>query len=137
MTTQRHDVEYRWIMGSDSTDLEWSQIQFLIESHGWPILNRQVSRVLVAIHRGTIIGLSTVQLMPSVGPLIVDKSFRGMNVAEELADQTLDFLRDANARGWIVIAESKHSENLCEDRGMERLESPVFISKGGVKSADF
>jgi hypothetical protein len=41
----------------------------------------------------------------------------------------VEFLTDAKARGWIVIADSPEAKKLCEDRGMTRVKSPVYIAK--------
>jgi predicted GNAT family N-acyltransferase len=123
------DVTFKWINGWEADDSVWEKIQTMISAHGWPILNRSTARVLAAFS-GSLIAISTVQLMPMVGPLIVEKAYRGTGIAEELADQTQKFLREADARGWVVVADSAHSEKLCRERGMEQLASPMYITRG-------
>ena len=125
------EVTYRWVEGREATDHEWDTIDTMLKAMGWMSLNRLTSRILVAEDGERIVGFSCVQFFPGVGPLYVRPKVRGSGVAEELADRTMAFLVDAQARGWIVVADSPHTVKLCEDRGMKPIEAPVYVTPGG------
>ncbi len=94
-------------------------------------LNRATSRVRVAEDtEGNLKGFFVLQLTPQAGPLWVAPSERSTGLADELADDMLEFLVDAHARGWLVVADSPHVPPLCEARGMRRVESPVYVAGG-------
>jgi hypothetical protein len=128
------DVNYRWVDGPTATESDWSKIEDILASRGWMSLNRNTSRVLIA-ERDGVMAFHVFQLVPFCGPLFVPPSMRGTGVAEELADKMLGFLTDIQARGWLVTAESQHAAKLCEERGMERVQSPVYVmvNPGGVE----
>jgi hypothetical protein len=128
-------LTYRWIEVREATDEEWQQVDAILARMGWMSLNRSTSRILVAETDGRIEGFSCVQLFPGVGPLYVRPKVRGSGVAEELADRTINFLVEVQARGWIVVADSPFTEKLCQERNMERIESPVYVT-GGAPSED-
>lgn len=131
------DVRFEWVDGPDmpnahrpATDAEWNKIDDLLAAQGWMSLNRVLTRVLVGWDAdGNIVALSTVQMLPNVGPIWVDKSLRGAGVADVIVDETLKFLLEAKARGWIVIADSPHTAKVAEAKGMTKLESPVYVAK--------
>ena len=122
-------VTTRWVDGLAATDDEWKVIDHLLESRGWMSLNRMTSRVLLAERGEVIVGFSVVQLFPGVGPLYVRPASRGTDVAASLADMTMAWLQEIKARGWMVVADSPFTVKLCEARGMERLESPVYVTR--------
>jgi hypothetical protein len=135
------NVSYRWIGGVDSehgpaaTAEEWDRIEGILNIRGWMSLNRPTSRVLMAEDaEGNLLGFHVFQFLPYCGPLFIIPSRRATGIAEELSDKMVDFLAENNARGWVVVATSKHSENLCKSRGMSKIESPVYVMSdpGGV-----
>src|SRR5882724_4827958 len=123
------DITFRWIDGPSATDAEWQQIDDYLVSKGWMSLSKELSRVRIAEKGGRIIGFSALQMMPYCGPLFVEKSARGTGVAEQLADDTIQFLVDLNARGWIVVANRPHVPPLCEKYGMHRVTQPVYTTE--------
>ena len=128
-------VSYRWIDGSTCTDIDWARMDKVLESQGWAPLNRGCSRIELAEQDGEIIGLSVQQLMPFCGPFFVAKSHRGNGVSERLAADTIQTLRDVDARGWFVVASNPHVPRLCEKHGMQKVNYPVYITVGsGVEA---
>jgi len=125
---------YRWVDGPTATNEEWDKIEGILASRGWMSLNRATSRVLVAELDGKL-AFHVFQLVPYCGPLFVPPSMRGTGVAEELANRMVDFLAEINVRGWIVVADSPHASKLCEERGMDKVNSPVYVmvNPGGVE----
>jgi len=121
---------YRWINGPEATDSEWDRIENILVARGWASLNRLASRILVAEDsEGQLLGFLVAQYMIHTEPLWVLPSKRASGIAEELADQMLEYMIEINARGWIVVADNPASANLCEARGMTRIESPVYVAK--------
>jgi len=126
-------IEYHWINGWDaSTDL-WNQIDEIIAAQGWMSLNPNTTIIRLAIDNEKVIGFMVLQALPHVGPAFVDEAYRGQNVAETLADDMVKYFQAVGGRGFVVIADSAHSEKMCKDRGMRKLQSPVFITpiRGG------
>jgi len=117
---------YRWL--ESPTQEEWLAIDSLLEKYNWMSLAPDFSKVLVAEVNGKIVGISCVQAMPFVGPLLVLPRWRGTGIAEKLADDTIESLRSMNARGWLVVADSPHVPKLCRKHGMRQIDSPVFVS---------
>lgn len=130
------DVKYRWIDGPMASQEEWDRIESILSARGWMSLNRLSSRILVAERDDKLIGFHIFQLIPSAGPLWVIPSERGFGVAEKLADDMLDFFAETATRGWMVVAENPSAARLCADRGMHKIESPVFTTEvlGGGSS---
>jgi len=124
-----NEVTYRWIDGPSATDTEWAYINNELAKRGWMALHPDLSRVLVAEIGGAIVGFSALQMTPYCGPLFVEKFMRGSGVAERLADDTIQFLVDINARGWIIVANSPHIPPLCEKYGMQKLQQPVYTTE--------
>jgi GNAT superfamily N-acetyltransferase len=125
-----NEINYRWIHGPQASQEDWEKIELLLASRGWISLNRPTSSILIAEDDDGIAGFHIFQFLPYAGPLFVRPSARGKGVAEKLADDMLEALAQAQARGFIVIADSPHSAKLCRDRGMNELKSPVFVMGG-------
>ena len=121
------EVTYRWIEGPTCTDREWAAVDLILESQGWMPLNRSTSRVYLMEQGDQIVGISCLQFMPFAGPLWVYKKFRGNEMTDKLADDTIGWLA-ANTRGWFVVADSPHVPKLCERHGMHRVTAPVYIT---------
>jgi hypothetical protein len=124
------EVRYRWIDGIACEESDWEMIESILEVRGYWSLNRVTSRILLAEDDEGIVGIHCFQLLPYTGPLWLRPSARGKGVAEKLADDMLDFLKEAQVRGFLVIADSPHSAKLCRERGMTELKSPVFVMGG-------
>lgn len=121
-------ITRRWLDGVNATDEEWSKIDEILATRGWPSLNRPTSRIRLAEEDGKILSFLVVQLFPQVGPAWAAPSVRGTGIAAELADDMVQYLMDAQCRGWMVVADNPHAEKLARDRGMTRLESPVYVT---------
>jgi len=130
------DVTYEWVDGPDSggphpaTREEWARVCDVVAERGWMALNRTYTRVLLARRGEDIVGFHVMQLVPHTEPLYVAPTERGTGIAEEMADRMVEFLKGANVRGWITIADSPHAKALCEERGMTRIKSPVYQALG-------
>jgi GNAT superfamily N-acetyltransferase len=117
----RAEVTYRW--------LEMPELMLIdptIEAMGWCKLNELTSRVIVAEADGKIIAFEVFQFFPMVGPIHIEKEYRGKGIAEELSNRMLAFLRECDCRGFEVSAESAFVERICEANGMELVKSPVY-----------
>jgi hypothetical protein len=129
------DIKFEWIDGPDSrgprpaTHEEWDAIDEVCAARGWMSLNRTLTRVLVATRDGKIVGFHVMQLVPHTEPLYVYVAERGTDLAARLADQMVEFMLSVKARGWLVIADSPHAKKMCEERGMMKVKSPVYVAK--------
>lgn len=126
------DVKFTWIDGPSCTDDQWDAFDMLLATRGWTSLNRQTTRVLMAHDpkTGEILGFNVLQLFPYVGPLYVKPSARGTGVAEDLVDKMMLFLAEVQAKGFLVIAQSPHTEAMCKKLGMQQAEAPVYMMGG-------
>jgi hypothetical protein len=123
------EVKYRWIDGRDASEEDWEKIESILIARGWMSLNRPTTRILVAEEEGKLLGFTTLQLVPHAEPLWVAPSQRATGLAEDLADKMLEFLIEVKVRGWMVVADSPFAEKICKERGMLRVESPVYVAK--------
>jgi hypothetical protein len=126
------EVVFLWLDGPDSdgaapaTQKEWDAIDTICVNRGWMSLSRAFTRVLVAKREDEIIAFIVLQAIPHVEPLYVAATERGTGLAEELSDRMVKYLTDVKARGWLCVADSPFAEQLCKDRGMKKLKSPVY-----------
>ena len=116
-------VKYKWLQGPDLEQLEPILARF-----GWASLNPNTSRAIAAFEDDRLVGFLPLQLFPHCEPLYVDPGFRGTGVAERLADIMYAFMVEIKARGFICVADSPHAERICIERGMHKVESPVYIA---------
>lgn len=126
-------VVYRWLDGPEmdtpwrATEEEWSRIDEMLATQGWMSLSRTTTRLRIAEGpSGQIAGFLACDLLPHVGSAYVVPSQRGTGVAQRLADDMVKFMRESECRGWIVVADSPHSEKIAQAYGMTRVESPVY-----------
>jgi hypothetical protein len=122
-------IQKRWIDGVTVTDEEWDRIEAILAARGWASLNRELSRIRVAEEDGQLVAFFVLQLYPHAEPMFIIPSKRGTGLAEELADDMLAYLVEVKARGWMVIASNPAIEKLAEERGMVRLEFPVYMTR--------
>lgn len=120
-------ITTRWINLWEATKEEITQIDFLVDSQGWVKLNLNTTRVLVAEVSGRITDFSIVQLMPYVGPLYVSPEHRGSAITQQLADETVSFLQSVDTRGWLVMAQSRFVEKMCEERKWPKITHPMYM----------
>jgi len=123
------DITYRWIDGPNASQKDWDKIESILAARGWSSLNRPTSRILVAEADGELAGFHVFQLYPHAEPQWVRPRYRGTEISATLADKMLEFLMDVKVRGFMVIADSEFAVALCEQRGMTKLESPVYIAQ--------
>ncbi len=119
-------MEFKWIYGEEML----AMLQPVIEHQGWTPLNPYTARALVAMEEGILCGFSVIQLFPHAEPMWVETDLRGSGLAEELATRMKKYLDDTQTRGYMVIADSPFAVKLCEERGMKRLTSPVYMMGG-------
>lgn len=128
-------ITYRWVNGIDASQAEWDRIESLLAVRGWMSLNRATSRIRIAqSHSGELLGFHVFQLIPSAGPLFVTPSARGSGIAEQLADDMVEFFVESSARGWIVVADNPAAARLCEARGMTKIASPIYTTETARES---
>src|SRR6266403_3264700 len=122
------EITFRWVDGPEATDEEWQRLDQALAARGYMALNRPTSRLLLAERDGEVRGFIVASVIPHVGPLHVEPSERGTGLATDLADRMFDYLREIEARGWLVIVGNPHVPKLCEARGMHKLEYPVYVA---------
>jgi hypothetical protein len=79
---------------------------------------------------GTLVESLAIQLFPVLGPLTRhDNEKRDAGeTTRTLVDKMSDYLRSSETRGLLCIADSPFTERLCARYGMQRVESPVFVT---------
>jgi hypothetical protein len=119
-------ITYKWLDFDKITELDPYMI-----ARGLPTLNQSTTRVRAAYDGDTLVGFLVLQLFPHCEPLYVDPNYRGNNseIANKLIDDMFSFMGDCSIRGFISIAESPHAEKLCIERGLEKIEYPVYIKR--------
>jgi GNAT superfamily N-acetyltransferase len=116
-------IEYRWMEGKEAC--EW--LNGFLEHKGWTMLNEFTARALCAMENGRVVGFYVLQLFPHAEPLYVDPEYRGTGISDKLADLMHEYLKEARARGYMVIADNPLAAKMCEAHGMKRVTAPVYI----------
>jgi len=119
-------MTYRWLNGDEIV----TDVNPICARRGWALLNvneaQPTCRVLGAFDGEELVGFMAFSLMPMLGSLWVQPDHRDGTVSRELAVQMHQFLQDADARGFIAVADHPVTERICERFGMARIESPVY-----------
>jgi Acetyltransferase (GNAT) domain len=119
---------YRWIDGPFATPEDRERIDMIVAARGWMSFNWDMTRVrVVEDEAGKLLGFYALQMVPHAEPIFLAPATRGTGLADELADDMLEFLTDVHARGWMIVADSPHVGHMCEERGMKKLGSPVYV----------
>ena len=116
------DITYRMLTGDELSILDPT-----MRRRGWSPLNFPTSCAWCAFDGDRIVGFIVLQLFPHPEPIHVEPDYRATGIAETLADKMLAFMREIHIRGFMVVADSDFAAKLCEDRGMERIQAPVYI----------
>ena len=115
---------FRWLEPG-----EFDGVSEVIAERGWVPLD-PLSRVLVAEDGDELVGFIVLRLVCHTEPLFVSEGYRGTGVAEELSERMAVFMRAAQVATWVAVADSPFAEKLCEQNGMKRVESPVYVAMG-------
>lgn len=97
-------------------------------------------RVLGAWEDGRLIQSFTIQLFPVLGPMLKHDNLHRDNgeVSRTLANKMQEMLDEANARGYMVVADNPVTGRLCERHGMTRVVSPVYVAAAkGIECNDY
>jgi len=124
------EITFRWIDGPSAKPEDIEKIEDVLSARGWMSLNPSTSRILVAERAGELKGFIVLQLIPHTEPLWVAPSMRSSGIAETLADKMAEFMAEVHARGYMVVAEHPSAAKLCEERGMKRVDAPVYVKVG-------
>jgi hypothetical protein len=98
---------------------------------GFPMLNVDASHVAGAFDdSGALVDTLTLQLFPVLGPMLrLDNEKRDAGeTSRALVDFMAAFMRQHETRGLLCIADSPFTERLCARYGMQKVESPVFVT---------
>lgn len=115
------EIEYRWLDGD-----QIAQIEPVLLSMNAMSVNREQSRVIAAYDKERLIGFFVMQLIPHMEPLYVDPDYQERRIAINLVARMVDFMKECNARGAMLVAESPGVEKLAEYFGMERIQYPMY-----------
>jgi hypothetical protein len=99
----------------------------VLESNGWAGLNPHSCLVDAVFDGDSLVGFFVLQTYPILGPMWVDPKLRGDGIPLAMTATMRSMLDEIKARGWLVIADSPHTEILCKLFGMRRVESPVYM----------
>ena len=114
-------IDYRWLEPE-----EMGLIEPVLEKMNAISINREQSRVVGAFDGERLIGFFVMQLVPHLEPLYVDPDYRNGTVALNLVMEMVQFMKDCNARGAILVAEHPGVEKIAEHFGMERITHPLY-----------
>ena len=118
-------IAYRWIGGADLKELEPTIIQM-----GWTPLDPAISSAIVALDGDRIVGFAVFRMVPTCGPMFVEKDYRGQGLPDELSGRLFQFLAENNCRGFMVVPESQFTERICKQYGMQQLDNPLYVFTG-------
>ena len=98
---------------------------------GFSMLNVAASHVAGAFDdSGALVDTLTLQLFPVLGPMLrLDNEQRDAGeTSRALVEFMAAFMRQHETRGLLCIADSPFTERLCARYGMQKVESPVFVT---------
>ena len=122
-----YPITYRWIEGPQASEFDWQRITRIFDARGWATLYRELARILVAERGDDLLGFIVLRWLPHTEPLWVRPSERGNVVAQGLADRMKAFLDESEAYGYMAVAEHPVAARMCEERGMTRVNFPVYV----------
>lgn len=107
-----------------------NQVNPVLAIQGHAQLNIAAAKVVGAFDEsGRLVESLTLQLFPILGPMV-----RHDNIARDSGETTRglvsfmeDYLKEANARGFLTIADSPFTQRLCERYRMKKVDSPVYM----------
>ena len=124
----------RWL---ESDEIE-SLVNPVLKLKGYAELNinedQPTCRVLGAfLEDGSLVESFSMQLIPFLGPMLRhDNSIRDSGeTSRQLATVMHDFLKEVDAREFVVIANLPISARLAERFGMQEVTDPVFMTRVG------
>lgn len=126
-------MEYRWLTGPEAVDL----LNPLIakrnaddpEAAPWMLLNSRTTLFCRAALEGDfVIGFLVLQMVPSMGPFLVERFARNGEVSAQLVGDMVQAMGEMEARGVLVVCENVATERMCKSRGMKRIDLPIYVS---------
>ena len=102
-----------------------------LRRHGWCALNPKTTRALCMFDRdmARLAGFSVIQMMPYIGPEFVFPEYRGKGLSEEMHAEMKRFGEEVGIRGFMVVADSAFTQQMCEAEGLKKLEVPVYVAQ--------
>jgi hypothetical protein len=123
-------MTYRWLTNDEIEKL----VNPVLKLRGWSELNvndsQPTCRVLGAfLEDGSLIESFTMQMYPVLGPLVRhDNEMRDAGeTSRGLVAVMDDFLKEVDARDFLVVANEKITERLAQRFGMKKLEVPLYV----------
>lgn len=124
-SAEAQTIEVRSLEGD-----ELSVLEPVLASKGWMQLHHPTSRAVAAFEGEKVVGFLVLQLTPHLEPMWIDDDYRGTELAQNLINRMLIFMAAHQIRGFVVVAESPHVEAMCKEKGMVKVEAPVYVSVG-------
>ena len=115
-------MNLQWIEPAD-----YPKLEPILDAHGWTHLNPSASLVIGAFDGDKLTGFFALQTYPILGPLWVAPEYRGQALPMDLALEMKSYLDSSGITGWLIIADSPHTEVLCKLFGMKLVNSPVYM----------
>lgn len=112
-----------WLEGPEAAD----RLNPICEQQGWSLLNPHTCRACIAEDDdGVFLRALVVQLFPLVGPEYAPERERG-NIEAMMAVHAEVRNYMADARGFMIIADSPVTDKLCKREGLTPVTSPVYM----------
>lgn len=115
-------ISYRDLSGQECTELAPA-----LQKAGMTIAYTHLADPVVAEVDGKIVGFCFAQLIPHWEPLWVEREWRGMGIAEELAKRALEKITKTGAQKFCCITTSAFAEKLAREAGMREVEGKLFV----------
>lgn len=129
------DITYRWLIADD--DIYLDAVETTVRAMGWtPLPDRSLldrtyrvfgAFVYTDTHQNLLVGFLIVQLIPHTEPLYVTPRYRGSDIARELSSHVFSYMLQSSTRGFMVVADNPIAVQLCEQLGLRKVDSPVYI----------
>ena len=125
-------MQVRWLNGFEACDI----INPLITRRNaenptappWALLNSATAFAVAVFESEFCIGYLCMQLFPFLGPMEVQPVNCNGEISRMLVDEMTRVMAEMKTRGCMVICESPVTERMCKQRGMKRIDYPVYVS---------
>jgi hypothetical protein len=125
-------MTYRWLNGFEACDIINPLITWRNSDNPtappWVLLNSATAFAVGAFEDEFCIGYICLQLFPFLGPLFVEPIDRNGEISRQLVEEMVKVMAQMQTRGCLVICESPVTERMCKQRGMKRIDYPVYVS---------
>jgi predicted N-acetyltransferase YhbS len=115
------DVRFRVLAPHES-----GKLMPLLKENGWGLPYPDQATAVVGEYQGKIVAFVVLQMLPMVGPVWVEPSWRGSGLAEGIVKELVKRMIENGKEACIAIAQNPFTEHFCRVLGMTEVDGKLF-----------